>query len=222
MQIHSPFSSTEGIISVASSPLSGRGRVIYLFVLLGGKPAGTSLSVWKCMRVRPLCISTHVCHQITCIKCLGKHKTFMCLLPVLPLGGKSERGRGGLTPSELAHTHTEVCPVCWLSGAVPITAPIASPSDLFPETLAPRPAQPSRGCYAASRNPAPYITVSGPDLPLPCSLISTLSPYSTFLANLRHPEPTSHSSPFFFHPPFSYSVCQSSSDSEVVAHFFLI
>lgn len=105
MQIHSPFSCAEGIISVASSPLSGRGRVIYLFVLLGGKPAGTSLSVWKCMRVRPLCISTHVCHQITCIKCLGKHKTFMCLLPVLPLGGKSERGRGGLTPSELAHTH---------------------------------------------------------------------------------------------------------------------
>lgn len=109
------------------------------------------------------------------------HKTLaLCLLPVLPF-------QRWVTEREVHSIRVSA-----LSVPVPITAQIASSSDLLPETLAQWPVAPSHSCYAASRHPFPYISVSGPDLPSPCSLIFSLSPYSTFFSapNIQNPPVT--------------------------------
>lgn len=79
--------------------------------------------------------------------------------------------------------------------------PIASSSDLLPETLARSPVPPSHSHYAASRRPFQCNFVSGPDLPSPCSLIFSLSPYSTFLPAPSTPNPPVTRRPHLL-PPF--------------------
>ena len=80
MQIHSPFSFSEGIISAAFLSflplLSEKGKVIYLFVSLC-----TCGGIFKCLKMHvsvSLCISVHVCCKTRCNKCLSRDIRLLC------------------------------------------------------------------------------------------------------------------------------------------------
>lgn len=151
-----------------------------------GGPAATPVSA--------LCISAHVFALSVRAQQPKKPIKLSCANSLHPFNAPSkgwmdgwmEGGRGEKS-TPCRSRRTQVRPVCWLSGAAPIAAPIASPSDVYPETPAGRPA----ASAAAHRRRSHYQTHICHYSSSHLHLISLFHLFPQFHSTAK---PTSHSS----------------------------